>query len=264
MTMRQYWVLTLVLLASVSLIATPGWGVVQAGVVKVARGAAITFPRPFSTTPIVVCSGQTGSRAMIMDATDTTRTGFHVQIIDTYGNWATGTVWVQWVAATAESGVQCGERSIHFGDKLTFRTPFPSTPTIVTSAMAGSNPVMVSAINNSPTGCNFWFAEHYGSPPLLADVSWIAIVPRSSWRCGVTKHSDGSHLSFPALPATPVIITSGNCGGAITTAAVNNTVSGATLSLRKHDNTAAQNAWVQWWALPAGIASNQIPLVMPH
>jgi len=246
------------------LIAAPGWCNAQSGVVSVGNNATITFARAFSPPPVVVCSAQVNGQAVLAAAADVTTTNFKVLIRDTAGNAPTSGVWVQWVAASNEAGLRCGTAAVSQGQVITFSSAFSSTPTVVTSGTMGGTPCMVAAINNSPTNVGVRFKSHSGSTSGSAQVSWIATVPRSTWRCGVAQYNDGAGLTFAALPAVPTIITSGNGGEAVATCAVNNAAAGALLSLRKHDATAAQNVWVQWWALPAGVASYYPPLVMPH
>jgi hypothetical protein len=262
--MQRYCCVCSGLLAGLVLWAAPGWSTVASGVVSVVNNATITFPHAINPLPVVVCSAQLNGKAILAAATNVTTANFQVLIRDTANNVPAGTVWVQWVAAANEAGVRCGTASLANGQTVAFPSAFPSTPTVVTSGTLGGTPCMVAAINNAVDKFGVYIKSHSGSTSGTAQVGWIATVPRSTWRCGVTRHNDGARLSFEALPAIPTIITSGNGGGAVATCAVNNAADGALLSLRKHDNTVAQNVWVQWWALPAGLASYTPPLVVPH
>ena len=254
--MQQRWCLVPLLLVCLVWLAAPGLAMVESGLVSVGNNATITFPKAFASTPTVVCSAQSGSAAIMAALTSISKTNFKVLLRDTYNN-TPSSAWVQWVAAVTEPGVQCGITTVSNGGHLSFPTAFASTPTVVTSGLQAGNPVMVTAISNSTSGCGIYFATHSGSTSNTVGVYWIATVPRSTWRCGVTKYSDGAALSFPALPGTPTIVTAGNDGGgAVAASALTNTASGAGLSLRRHDNTSAQNIWVQWWAVPGGVASD--------
>jgi hypothetical protein len=235
-------------------VVAPGLAMVQSGVVSVGNNATITFPKAFVSNPTVVCSAQNGA-AIMAAPTQISKTSFKVLLRDTNNN-TVSSAWVQWVAALAEPGVQCGITTVSNGGSLTFPTAFTTVPTVVTSALQAGNPVMVTAINNAKNKCGVWFATHNGSSSGTVAVYWIATVPRSSWRCGVTQYSNGAALSFPALSAPPAIVTCGNCSGAVAAAGLNNSASGCSLSLRKHDNSAAGNTWVQWWAVPGGVASD--------
>jgi hypothetical protein len=245
-------------------IVAPGWGTVESGVVSVGNNATVTFPHVINPLPVVVCSAQVNGQALMAAATNVTTTNFRVLIRDTANNIPAGNVWVQWVAAANEAGVRCGTASVSQGQTITFPSAFPTTPTVVTSGTMGDAPCMVAAINNAKANFGVWFKSHSGSTSGTAQVSWIATVPRSTWRCGVTRYNDRARLSFAALPAVPTIVTSGNGGEAVATCAVSNAADGALLTLRRHNGSAAQNVWLQWWALPAGMASYTPPLVAPH
>jgi hypothetical protein len=256
--------MSLVLVVYLLLGAAPGWSTVASGVVSVANGATITFPQGLNPTPVVVCSAQVNGRALLAAATNVTTTHFKVLIRDTAGRTPSGAVWVQWVAAGNEGGVRCGTASITNCQVITFSSNFTTTPTIVTSGTMGGTPCMVAAINNATDRFGVYLKSHAGSTSGSAQISWIAVLPRDIWRCGVTRYNDGARLTCTALPTVPTIVTSGNGGEAVATCAVGNQANGARLSLRRHDDTAAQSAWVQWWALPAGLVSYTPPLVAPH
>jgi hypothetical protein len=262
--MRRDWYTVLFLLLASAILAAPGWSTVASGVVSVADNATVTFPQPINPTPVVVCSAQLSGKALLAAAIKVTAKDFKVIIRDTYGNVPSGSVWVQWVAVANEGGVRGGTTTVTNNQVITFPSSFGVTPTVVTSGTMGGIPCLVAAIDNAPDKFGVYLKSHAGSTSGTAQISWIATTPRDTWRCGVTKYNNGAGLTFTALPVVPTIVTSGNGGEAVATCAVNNAAGGATLSLRKHDDSAAQNVWVQWWALPPGMVTYYPPLVAPH
>lgn len=234
-------------------LSVPCWGAIQSGIAMYGDGAHVKFAQPFSEVPVVVTSGQSGG-AIMVGAANNSKTGFDLKILDLNGNPIRSGVWVQWIAATYESGIELGLAQYNNGQHINFQNSLPGC-TILTSGQKNGIPYLVGAVNNSSTGFDLSVLDYNGAPGSKVWVQWIAVKPGSDWRCGVNQFSNGQNLTFSAMPVVPVIFASSQAGGAIAAAGINNSKTGCLLSLLTHSGQSAQGAWTQWWAVKPGIVS---------
>src|SRR3990172_5953311 len=120
-----------VLVCVLAILPVSAWSMVQSGLAQYGDGAQVTFAQAFPETPVVITTGQSGG-AVIIGAANNSKTGFDLKIRDLNGNRLTSGVWVQWVAATYESGIQLGLATYKNGDHITFPAAL-SGCTILTS-----------------------------------------------------------------------------------------------------------------------------------
>ena len=250
-----------ILLFVLAAASMPGWGMIQSGIAQYGNNAHITFAQPFNEVPVVVTSGQSGGAVMV-GAANNSKTGFDLKIRDLNNNPISSGVWVQWIAATYEPGIQLGLATYNDGQSITFPSPLPGC-TILTSGQKDGVPYIIGAVSNSNTGCGLSIRDHAGNPGSGVWVQWIAVTPKSDWRCGVAQYNDGGRLSFPAMSSSPVIFTSGQSGGAVSIGGVANSTTGCALSIRNHAGQAVQGAWTQWWAVKSGLVSSATSPVPP-
>jgi len=244
-----------------------GWCGIQSGTGVHGEGWRVTFHEPFRLPPVVVVSGHWNGRAVVASASSISRAGFILRLRDLAGNPIKSGVWVQWVASTGWHGVQVGRATCNHGDRIRFPAALPGR-TILTSAQRSGVPYLVCALDNSPTGFTVAVTAADGSPGRGVAVQWIAVAPGPQWRCGVAQFSDGRQATFPAMSATPVILTSAQQGqSAVAVAALNSSNTGCQLSIQRAawgaqgqlwGGAGVQNATVQLWALPGGIVAGSI------
>ena len=109
--------------------------------------------------------------------------------------------------------------------------------------------LLTGAMNNAASGFDVAITDDQGATVSGAVLLWMAVVPKPAngfkgkW---AKTMSNGANVSFaPAFPAGPAYVLFLPAGRS-TAGAVSNRNDGFTLSLIKHDGTAASSYWVQW------------------
>ncbi|MCX6377110.1 MAG: hypothetical protein NTU88_13935 [Armatimonadetes bacterium] len=259
--MRKSWVILLSLL----LIAAAVEGVVAAvldagpppvalsvryGIARYSNGQTVTFPRPFSSVPVVVTSAQLNGRAVSSCALNNSTTAFQISLFDE-NKHPVQSAWVQWIAFVPRASVQVigGVCKANNGQHITFAA-MSGVPIIVTNAQKDGKALNAAAANNAKDGFSLVIRDQDNIPVSDAWIQWMAVIPTSTnrFKGEIVQRNSGANVSFtPAFTASPVYVLSGQ--GAMepyAASAVNNRNNGFTLSLIRHDGSAGRNVWTQW------------------
>lgn len=259
--MRKSWVILLSLL----LIAAAVEGVVAAvldagpppvalavryGIAKYSNGQTVTFPRPFSSVPVVVTSAQLNGRAVSSCALNNSTTAFQISLFDE-NKRPVQSAWVQWIAFVPRAAVDVigGVFKASNGQHITFAAT-TAVPVIVTNAQKGGQALNSSAMNNATSGYSIVIRDQDNNPVSDAWIQWMAVVPSSTNRfkgqCSI--RNSGDNVTFtPAFAGSPVYVVSAQSSGEpMAAAAADNRSDGFKLSLVRHDGSFGRNAWTQW------------------
>jgi len=218
--------------------------VVQYGVQVLNNAQQVTFPKAFTSAPIVITSSQTVSCAV----SNVTATGFKVYLTGDAGTAATG-VWVQWIAFIPNTSVDVcgGTLTANIGTHISFPA-MSATPVIVTNALKNGKALITNAMDNAATGFNVAISDDQGAGVTGATVYWMAVVPKAQngFKGEVKTYGNSANVSFtPAFANGPAYVLSATNAIA---GAVNNRNGGFTLRLTSHAGAAVNNTWVQWLA----------------
>lgn len=144
------------------------------------------------------------------------------------------------------------------GATIAFPAPLAGTPVILVSATYNGEALAACAIDNRPTKFRLSLRDADNRPiRQRVPVSVVAYVPGAEDKLqkliqgACQQYGDGASIRFDTPFRTPpVIVCNAQTGGAaVTAAAVNNTTTGFTLSLKNLSGGSVSSAWVQWLAI---------------
>jgi len=230
----------------------------QWSVQQLSNGNLVTFPTQFSDAPVTLTSAQVGGKAISSAAVSVTKSGFFISLYDDVGN-AVNNAWVQWIAFIPDASKNCIGGIVQASNMQHISFPqLASGPVIVTNAQIGGIACISGAVNNASSGFDLYLVDDHGTGINNAWLLWMAVIPgqKNTFKGEVRQMNDGENIRFtPSFTAGAAYVLSAQPG--IIAAAINNRLDGFSLSLVKHDGTAASGRWTQW----IGYAGGQVGVV---
>lgn len=214
------------------------------------NGQTVTFPRPFSSVPVVVTSAQSNGRAVSSCALNNSTASFQISLFDE-NKRPVQSAWVQWIAFIPRAAVNVigGVCKASNNQHVAFAV-MTAPPVIVTNAQKGGQALNSAAMNNSASGYTIAIRDQDNNPVSDAWIQWMAVIPSNTnrFRAQSSVRNSGDNVtSTPAFAGDPVYVVSAQAAGEpVAAGAVDDRSDGFKLSLVRHDGSPGRNAWTQW------------------
>ena len=206
----------------------------------------VTFPRAFASTPTILVNASKYSQPIIASATNISKDGFDVVLIDDEGS-SVNYARVSWIAIARSDNaptqlVQAGVIKAGDGDWLNFPKRFDKVPVIITNAQKRGADIS-SGMGRSwgSSGFTVSIVDDGGTPVDDAWVQWLAVGsgtsdPYVTFHHDVLCHTSDATIDFPsAFPGTPAILTSAeDWNEALISCAMGNSTTDFRIAIRDH------------------------------
>jgi hypothetical protein len=236
-------------------------GEIQAGCCSQANEGYISFPRAFTSAPVVVVSAQRNGVPVAAGAWSMSETEFGLALYDLNGNPITNSsgVWVQWVAILPKPGVaiRAGCQRLSDGAYISYSNIGTTYPVAVCSSQENTVPQLAAAVNTGATGFTLSLKDIDGNPT-TGWVQYIVINPftavnyysEASILSGCALYNNGAPISFDLTRYPNGIVSSGqkNCV-AHATCAIGNSQYGFNLGILDHAGNPGSQVWGSWLAV---------------